>query len=303
MFEPIISAPAADPWMIFHQGWYYFCESRNHSTLHVRKARNILDIGADEGVLIWTPPAQGPHSKGVWAPELHFIEGKWFIYFAADDGQNEKHRMWVLESVTTDPQGEYILRGQLATDGWAIDGTILKVAGKLNFVWSGWPGHGDGRQNIYIAPMSNPWTISGARVKIAEPEHGWECVAMPICEGPQILQRDGRVFVVYSASGSWTEDYCLGMLELTGDDVLNPGHWTKVGPVFQKNEHLWGVGHCSFVQTPCQTEDWIVYHAKTDRAHGWLDRRVHAQRFNWKADGRPDFGAPAPARRAISMAA
>ena len=292
----VIPAPSADPWMLYHEGFYYFCESRNNSTLHVRKTRNLLDIGRDPGVCVWTPPRRGPYSKNVWAPELHFIAGKWFIYFAADNGKNENHRMWVLESETADPQGKYILRGQLETGGWAIDGTpLIAEDGGLYFVWSGWPGKKDGQQNLYIAPMSDPCSVSAERVLISEPTEEWERYEMPINEGPQTLRKDGRIFIVYSASASWTLHYCLGMLELTGTNLLSLDSWKKTGPVFEKNEHAWGVGHCSFVKSPCQSEDWILFHAKTSKSNGWLDRRVQAQRFNWHPDGRPDFGAPRPA--------
>jgi len=100
------------------------------------------------------------------------------------------------------------------------------------------------------------------------------------------------IFIVYSASASWTVDYCLGMLVNRGGDVLNPKAWEKRGPVFQKTEHVWGVGHCSFVTSPCQTEDWIVYHSKSSRKEGWTDRDIHAKRFHWTQDGLPDFGQP-----------
>lgn len=296
LISPIISAPAADPWMIFHEGFYYFCESRDQTTIYVRKSKSIFDISKDPGTKIWAPPARGMNAKNVWAPELHFLNGKWYIYYAADDGKNENHRMWVLESEDSNPTGKYHCRGMLDTEGWAIDGTLLTTDdGALHMIWSGWPGKTDGQQNIYIAPMSNPYTISGKRVLIAQPEHNWERVEMPICEGPQILRRNGKIFLIYSASASWTIDYCLGMLVNTDNNFLNPQSWKKVAaPVFAKNESIWGVGHCSFVKSPCQTEDWILYHAKSEQKNGWKDRQVHAQRFSWNEDGLPNFGTPLP---------
>ncbi|MBA4146581.1 MAG: glycoside hydrolase family 43 protein [Verrucomicrobia bacterium] len=306
LINPLIAGPAADPWMIFHDGAYYFCESRKSRTIHVRKAKHFLDIGQDNGVQVWAPPQRGMNSRSIWAPELHFIDGRWFIYYAADNGKNANHRMWVLESRTSDPQGEYICRGCLETDGWAIDGTpFLADDGQLYFIWSGWPGKVDGKQNLYIAPMSNPYTLSSKRVLISEPTESWERFEMAINEGPQVLRRDGKLFIIYSASASWTMHYCLGMLELTGSNLLDATSWKKVGPVFEKNELFWGVGHCSFVKSPCQMEDWILFHAKTDKSDGWLDRRVHAQRFEWDLNGRPNFGRPTgflPAR-ADKMAA
>ncbi len=281
--------------MIFHGGYYFYCESRNKRHIYVRRSRTIAGIGLDPGVRVWTAPETGLNSDNLWAPELHLIDGRWFIYYAADDGKNENHRMWVIEAEGTDPRGKYECRGQLETGGWAIDGTILTLDNaRKYFVWSGWPGKKDGQQNLYIAPMSDPATISGERVLIASPQEKWERVAMPICEGPQVLRRNGDLFIVYSASGSWTPDYCLGMLHNNTRDLLNPANWRKHGPVFQKTDQVWGVGHCSFVKSLCETEDWIIYHSKTSEKHGWEDRDVHAKQFYWSSDGFPDFGEPLP---------
>jgi GH43 family beta-xylosidase len=300
--------------MIFHGGFYYYCESRNKRHIYVRRSRTIAGIGQDAGVRVWTAPNTGLNCDNVWAPELHLIDGRWFIYYAADDGENANHRMWAIEAEGSDPRGKYSCRGQLETGGWAIDGTVLTLDhSRKYFIWSGWPGKKDGQQNLYIAPMSDPTRICGERVLLAEPQQNWERIEMPICEGPQVLRRNGDLFVVYSASGSWTADYCLGMLHNNTTDVLNPAKWRKHGPVFQKTDTVWGVGHCSFVKSLCQTEDWIVYHSKSSKKNGWEDRDVHAKQFYWSSDGFPDFGEPLPrpqpmrprtrTRKALPMAA
>ena len=281
--------------MIFHGGFYYYSETRDKRQIWIRRSRTIAGIGQDPGVCVWRAPSRGLNSDNVWAPELHLIDGRWFIYYAADDGQNENHRMWVLECEDSDPFGKYRCRGRLETGGWAIDGTFLALDdGRRYLLWSGWPGRRNGQQNLYIAPMKDPATISGGRVLLAMPDQCWERVAMPICEGPQVLKRNGEIFVVYSASGSWTPDYCLGLLHNRTKDLLNPAAWIKHGPVFKKTEQVWGVGHCSFVKSLCQTEDWIIYHSKSSRQPGWDDRDVHAKRFSWTSDGFPDFGSPLP---------
>jgi GH43 family beta-xylosidase len=281
--------------MIFHGGFYYYSESRDDRRIFIRRSRTIAGIAADPGVCVWTSPLIGRNSDHIWAPELHLIDGKWFIYYAADDGQNENHRMWVLESEGSDPREKYQCRGQLETGGWAIDGTVLTIDyGRKYFFWSGWAGRGDGQQNLYVAPMRDPVTISGSRVLIATPDQPWERVAMPICEGPQVLKRNGDIFIVYSASSSWTTDYCLGLLHNKTRNVLDPAAWVKHGPVFKKTDQVWGIGHCSFVKSLCQTEDWIVYHSKSSPKPGWEDRHVHAKQFTWTSDGFPDFGAPLP---------
>jgi GH43 family beta-xylosidase len=300
--NPILPPHSADPWMIFHGGEYFYCGvASGDRAITIRKTSSIAGLVDSEAVVVWNAPARGMNSRSVWAPELHRIGGKWFIYYAADDGRNENHRMWVLESQTDSPFGPYRCCGSLDTGTWAIDGTpLLLEDGRLFFVWSGWPGRRNGKQNLYIAPMSSPTSLGGPRVMIAAPTESWERVGMPICEGPQVLQSGGKIFVVYSASGSWTEDYCLGLLENNSGDVLNPAAWTKRGPVFQKTEQVWGLGHCSFVKSPCQTQDWIIYHSKSSRAHGWEDRDVHAKPFAWTPDGYPDFGVPLPRVRTLT---
>jgi GH43 family beta-xylosidase len=278
--------------MIHHEGFYYYCQSPDNKRIIIRKAKTIAEIGSDTGITVWTAPTKGRNCNAVWAPELHLIHGRWYIYYAADDGRNHNHRMWILESLTDDPQGAYQCRGSIDLEGWAIDGTVLSLNDEMFYVWSGWPGRKNGQQNLYIAPMKDPFTISRPRILLTTPDQPWERQDMPICEGPQTIVRNGKIFIVYSASASWTVDYCLGMLVNKTGDLLNPAAWEKKGPVFKKSEDVWGVGHCCFVKSPCKSEDWIVYHAKSEKKKGWTDRHVHAQRFIWTNEGMPHFGAP-----------
>ena len=140
--------------------------------------------------------------------------------------------------------------------------------------------------------MSDPCTISDQRVLIATPDQPWEQIGQPICEAPEVLKHKGKIFIVYSASASWTKNYCLGLLVNVDKNVLNPNSWEKVGPVFKSTDKVWGVGHCSFVKSPNKKEDWIIYHSKSKEEDGWDDRNVYAQPFKWNKDGIPDFGTP-----------
>ncbi|MGO4547101.1 family 43 glycosylhydrolase [Paenibacillus sp. 2TAB23] len=290
-------AGSADPSIVFKDGYYYYVKSLNDTSLVVAKAKRLEDIGSAPRVTVYTPPAGTMYSKELWAPELQYINGKWYIYFAADDGNNANHRMYVLEGNSQDPQGSYTFKGKItdSTNKWAIDGAVLQADNNsLYFLWSGWPGDVDGRQNIYIAPMSNPWTISGERVLISTPTESWELNGTPrINEGPEILKKDGKVFIVYSASGSWTDDYTLGMLTNTDGNFLTPASWKKSGPLFTKMATTFGPGHNSFTKSPDGSEDWIVYHATLKSGASWGNRSVRAQKFTWNPDGTPNFGTPA----------
>src|SRR5438105_15940226 len=108
--------------MIFHGGCYYYPEGRNQRQILLRRSRSLVAIGQAAGTCVWTAPSRGRNSDNLWAPELHLLDGRWFIYYAADDGQHQNRRMWVLECEDADPLGKYRCRGPLQTGGWAIDG-------------------------------------------------------------------------------------------------------------------------------------------------------------------------------------
>jgi GH43 family beta-xylosidase len=302
LINPIVPARgpggSADPSVVYSNGYYYYCKSLGDVAIGVARAARLQDIGSAPMTTIWTPPAGTAYSRQIWAPELQFVAGKWYVYFAASDGDNANHRMYVLEARTPDPQGTYEFKGRIAAaaDEWAIDGLTLERDGALYFVWSGWRRAGDGFPQVtYIAPMTNPWTLAGDRHEIAAPQLAWEVSGAALMEGHSVLHRDGKTFLVYSASGSWTDDYTLGMLTYERGDILDPASWVKTAlPVFAKSPEgdAFGPGHNSFVKSPDGTEDWIVYHAIDRSGGGWPGRSVRAQRFDWDAQGHPRFGAP-----------
>jgi GH43 family beta-xylosidase len=297
----------ADPWFTQYEGRYLACFSEGNRGISVHSSDRLTVLGPKR--VVWTAPESGPAAREVWAPELHMLDGRWYIYFAASNGENRNHRSWVLQSAGKDPFGPYTLHGPLytgddpalrASNRWAIDLTVLELGARRYAIWSGWPDERD-LQYLYIAPLKDPLTLAAARTRLcANDDFVWERVdgrppGRGLNEAPEVLQHAGRTFVTYSCSGSWQASYKLGLLELKpGGDPLNPGDWQKYPrPVFQASARTLGVGHNSFVTSPDGTEDWIIYHAKFDRREGWR-RVVFAQRFEWDTTGLPMFGPPVP---------
>jgi GH43 family beta-xylosidase len=218
--------------------------------------------------------------------------------------------MWVLENSSADPfAGTWVDKGrlELPEGKWAIDGTAFEHNGQLYFLWSGWEGDVNVRQDIYITKMSDPWTVEGDRILLSKPELEWETRGgtPAINEAPQFLEGDGKIFIVYSASGCWTDDYTLGILHASASaDPLNPASWTKLPePVFEKNVfgQAFGPGHNSFFTSPDGTEDWILYHANPLPAQGCKgNRSPRMQEFTWTVDGFPEFGSPVKLGAAIA---
>ena len=302
-FRNPITESGADPFVVRFEDGYYYVYSADGGVF-VSRADNIHHLRQD-GKCIFRPEEGKPYSKELWAPEIHFIDGDWYCYVAADDGVNANHHMYVLNSTDGRPDGVYAMVGML-DDGsgcWAIDGTVMPCGGKLYFVWSGWESRENTHQNLYIAPMKSPTELAGARVLLSRPEYDWEkrgsgptksgkCLPT-VNEGPQILEKDGTVHVIYSAAGSWCRHYCLGMLTLRGGDPLNPADWVKCKePVFVESEGTHGPGHCSFVKAKDGKTDFIIYHARRDAKGGWVGRGMRAQPFTWDGDV-PVFGAAA----------
>jgi GH43 family beta-xylosidase len=281
--------------------WYYVTHTTGKD-LRLYRTKKMSELRNAEMKTIWTAPASGMNSKQIWAPEIHFLHGKWYFYYAADDGLNENHRMWVLENDAADPfTGTWSDKGELELpdDKWAIDGTAFEINGNLYFLWSGWEGDSNVRQDIYITRLSNPWTAEGNRILLSKPEHDWETMggSPTINEAPQFLLHGDKSFIFYSASGCWTDDYTLGMLTSdASSDPLDADMWTKFSePVFEKNfsSAAYGPGHNSFFTSPDGTEDWIMYHANPEAGQGCGgNRSTRIQKFEWTPAGLPDLGVP-----------
>lgn len=299
----------ADPWSIYKNGYYYYTHTLGDK-LAIWKTKSIADLGSAPHKVIFMPAPGTPYSKQLWAPELHFINKKWYLYFAADSGRNEGHRLWVLENAAADPvQGTWKLKGRVgdATDKWAIDASVFQHKGVLYMIWSGWEGDSNGEQDIYISKMKDPWTLEGKRVRISRPTLQWEQHGdlhdannpphVNVNEGPEFLQHGNRVFLIYSASGCWTEYYALGMLSAKANsNLLDSAAWIKDPlPVFKASVEngVYAPGHNSFFRSPDGTEDWILYHANSEPGQGCgRNRSPRAQKFTWDKKGDPVFGEP-----------
>lgn len=293
-----------DPWVIQKDTFYYYTNTFGNK-LAIYKTNKMSALANAPLTTIWTPPTTGTYSKDIWAPELHYLMGKWYMYFAADSvGVNSTHRIYVLENSSADPTtGTWTFKGKVSdpTNKWAIDASVFEYNGKMYLLWSGWQGDTDGEQDIFIAQLSDPWTITGNRVLISSPTYAWEKNGAPplVNEGPEIIKNSGKVFLIYSASGCWTDDYALGMLTLKDNgDPLNPGDWTKSSsPVFVKKPEnsAYAPGHNAFFRSRDGSEDWIIYHANSLAGQGCgNNRNPRMQKFTWNADGTPNFGVPAP---------
>jgi GH43 family beta-xylosidase len=307
-FDNPLLRQRADPQVMLHtDGQYYvMATSAEWDRIELRRTRDLNALATAEAKVLWREHGTGPMSAHIWAPEIHFIDGKWYIYFTA----SSKDAIWevrpyVLENASPDPfQGEWKELGRLDTgwDSFSLDGTTFKHKGKRYFVWTQrgrTPDEGRGT-NIYIAQMDSPKSITGKVTMLTRPEYEWEKRKYDVNEGPAVLIRNGKVFMTFSASAI-DANYCMGLLTASADaDLLDAASWKKsTEPVFKSSEanSQYGPGHNSFTTTRDGKTDILVYHAREyrDIVGSELDdpnRNTRAQVLNWNSDGTPDFGVP-----------
>ncbi len=302
-FTNPIRQSGADPWMLKYNGKYYMSESDGNQTILIMESTSITGFKS----AVTTPVCNfglGDYTTkySVWGPHLNYIQGSWYLYYAAQsqvDNNYASQRMWVMKSKTSSPYGPYEDLGEVIGSNnseWAIDGSIIERAnGDLYFTWSGIPNMTNLNQASYIAKMISPTRIDRSTItQISYPTNTWECSVRPIQEGqrPLIIDKNGKTIIMFSANASWTDEYCLGSLTNTDGNFLNAFSWTKSSlPLFKKTTSIFGPGGASYVKSPDEKEDWIIFHAAKTSGSGW-DRSIRAQKFSWTTTGDPFFGDP-----------
>lgn len=267
----------ADPYVYRHMdGTYYFTASvPEYDRIILRSASTIAGLRGAEEITLWRKHESGEQSIHIWAPEIHYLDGAWYIYYAAGDKEDVwEIRPYVLRCTGRDPMKdpwEEMGMMQAADDDdfsfhdFSLDATVFENKGERYFIWAEKTGVGKKVSNLYIARMESPTKLATAQVLLTSPDYDWERVDFWVNEGPAILKRDGRIFMTFSASATGA-CYCMGLMYIDEDrDVLDPRAWTKLRyPVLRTDEEkgIYGPGHNSFVKTEDGLTDLCIYHAR-----------------------------------------
>ncbi len=307
-YNEVWIAQRADPYVYKHEdGSYYFTASLpEYNGIALRKAESLEALCDAKEVMIWEKHDGGPMSYHVWAPELHYINQKWYIYFASGEVEDIWNiRPYVLECIGQNPvQDPWHEMGmmQCAQDdefsfrSFSLDGTVFKSKGKYYYIWAEKVGVGKQISNLYIAEMETPTKLKTVQVLLSTPDYEWERKGYWVNEGPSVLNKNGKIFLTYSASDTGV-NYCMGMLSIDEDsDLLNPREWKKERyPVLQSSieKGIYGPGHNSFT-VDLQGNDILVYHARTKAeitGNPLYNPNRHAMlmKIEWNKEGEPVF--------------
>jgi GH43 family beta-xylosidase len=307
---PLVFKGAADPYMTYYSGNYYLMyTTAAENDIRVRIASSVAGLWKASETVLYNPTNDpSDRNSKIWAPEMHRLNGpngyRWYIYYTAGEIPTyDKQRMHVLESNSDSPTAGYTYKGRLnnSDNYWGIDPTPFTISNQLYIAWSGSDMTTDPTETrIYLSKASNPWTLTGSRTLLSTPTNAWEKVGRGVNEGPAILIKNNKVFMTYSGSGCWTDDYALGMLSASSSaNLLSASSWTKSsGAVFSKSvaNGVYGPGHNGFFSSP-NGETWMVYHANsktgTELSNACGDfRTARIKKINFDSNGNPTFGSP-----------
>ena len=291
-------------------GSYYMTASvPEYDRLVVRRARTLGGLATAREVVVWRRPTKGRMAGYIWAPELHLIDGRWLMYFAAGDEDDRfRIRTYVLAHdgplarAGSDPlSGRWAVTGRLVTpwDSFTLDATSFVHRGTRYLCWAQKEPGIDTNSNLYLAPLATPTTLAVKPSRLVVPKLDWETRGFKVAEGAALLARNGRLFMTYSVSATDAR-YCMGMLTARDDaDIMDPASWSKSPvPVFASSpaNRIWGPGHNSFTVDE-RGRDMLVYHARDyEKIVGDPlfdpNRHTRIQPIRYRRDGTPDFGAP-----------
>ena len=296
-FNPIKSAESPDPFVYQKDGFYYLLVTTGDG-VWIHKSNKLENVGKAPRVKVWSTPG-GDITGDVWAPELHYLNNRWYVYACGVSGTNWM-RLFVLQGDATDALKPYTYVGLLNPTNTAIDATVWQDTkdNAIYMAWSQWAPD----QSIYIAKMKSPTELLTPYVKLSSPTAEWEQKGWNVNEGPEFIKHNNKLHIIMSVSGCSTSDYALARLTCSDGNYLNASSWNKsTGPVFKRSDEnkVWGTGHNGFTKSPDGTEDWLVYHAKSGQTDTNSDRSVRIQKFTWDIADNPVFGEPYPTTVAL----
>ena len=308
--QPVSNDPfipqRADPFITRVDGaWYFTASVPEYDRIVLRRSDSLDGLRTAPEHAVWHAHADGWMSQHIWAPELHRIDGAWYLYFAASRRDDIwALRPWVLRCADADPvTGRWEECGmvkrpeedEFSFTDFSLDMTTFAHRGRRYCVWAEKVSVGKKISNLYLAEMSDPLTMKTPQMLLSSPTYAWERHGFWVNEGPSFLAEGDRVFLTYSASDTGPA-YCMGLLWADADaDLTDISAWHKCNrPVMKTNAEkgLYGPGHNSFFRD----EEGGVYTAFHARPYAEIkgdplydpNRHCYLKKLTFR-DGFPDL--------------
>ncbi len=251
--ESFKNVPLADPFILLYEGTYYAYGTGSPDGIEVITSNDLInwnrvDNGRN-GLALHKNDSYG--EKWFWAPEVYFVNGKFYMYYSA-----EEH---MCVATSDSPLGPFVqdikqpmLPGEKTIDNTLFideDGTPYLFFDRFN----------DGL-NIWVAELEDD--LKTIKKETLHPcihvSQEWEEVWPRVNEGAFVIKQNGTYYMTYSANSYESQYYGIGCA--TATDIM--GEWTKYShnPLLQIPGNLYGVGHSSMFKD--NDGNWrIVFHA------------------------------------------
>lgn len=242
---------SADPDVIYSKGTYYMYPTTTGTNIGGIKVYTSTDLvhWTDKG-LAMTAGSENWGTEGFWAPDLIERDGKFYMYYTA-----EEH---ICASVSESPLGPYkqVKFGPMHPDIKEIDAHVFNDDGEYYFYFVRF----DNANIIYGAKLNDDMISidESTVVEVVTPSQEWELDIASVNEGPYMLKKNGKFFLTYS--GSHFESPMYGVGYAVSNNPLGPFEKYKYNPIMQSNSLVHGAGHHSIAVSPDQKELFVVYH-------------------------------------------
>ena len=255
--ENYFKIPFGDPFILLYKDKYYAYGTHGADGIEVYVSDDLHTwrgpVGVKNGLVLHKDDVWA--DRWFWAPEVYFVNGKFYMYYSADEH--------ICVATSDSPLGPFtqkvkkpMIETEKAIDNSLFiddDGTPYQFFDRFN----------DGL-NIWIAELEeNLLEIKpGTMHKCIHVSQEWEEVWPRVNEGPFVIKHNGKYFMTYSANSYESPFYGIGFA--TAYKITGPWKKYENNPIWQKPGNLVGVGHSAFF-TDREGNLRIVFHAHNSK--------------------------------------
>lgn len=254
----------ADPFVLKHRGEYYLYRTEVRGALDVLTSRDLVHWR--QGPVVWRPSSPAAaNAHHIWAPEVYYENGRFFLYFSAGSRGRDDKRLW--RAVAASPLGPFRLCPERPlTPPWRIDVSLFRDDDGSRYLYS------CHRQQLASGALGarvealrlekDGEQVTGEWLPMVVPEAPWEGIWV---EAPTILKDRSGYYMLYSAPDAESPNYQVGYA--TAAHPLGP--WKKRGILIPSLPGVPGPGHQDVVLAPDNLTPYLLYHRKRLAERGW----------------------------------
>ena len=292
--DPVLPGDAPDPFVTYDaEHGYYYALYTECSRISILRAKTLSGLASGERLVIFRAiPEENGIYGDLWAPEMHRIGDRWYVYSSGRTIPRPEGVVWVggyrlitFASRTSDPFDGFDYCGIADKEHQAIDPTVTRAPDGRLLLCHVIHGLGDG---LFLRELTAPTVLSDEIVHLCSPDSVGEG---RVNEGAFFVKSpNGRIFIVYSAFGCFDDRYRLSVMEYTGGAFDSSESWQKDDePLLTSFDGLYGPGHASFF-TAEDGRLYVAFHAMHPGAHGTgnpVPRYLHIRPVVFDGTGYP----------------